>query len=409
MRHAITTGIGLAMSAALLSAAPVFPQTSNETIANATATPVAYLYVPTSQGIYASSAGKLTVIKGSPFTQTTGLAIGSTGKYFITLGLNWLHSYAIESNGAIGKQVSAVNTLNYGGGDCETYSPENLVFGTDGAVLDHAGQNVYVFINGNWDEGDGCAAYQTFNIATNGALTFNNVDEWYTPAMQQPTGGLILNGTDKFGYAFIWNWGEYESPYYWLTGFKLGTHGALEGSDFSETDPEPQPGYAYNQGCINCSSSMMGMAADSTNHLVFAITPYSVVTYDAGATQLASYTVDSKGNITSTNTWENMPTVSNAGMMSISPAGNLLAFATGTGVQFYHFNGAKPITKFTGLIGTSGYVSRMSWDKSNHLYAINGQSGKLHIYNVTTTSAKEVSGSPYVILGGASNVFVVSR
>jgi hypothetical protein len=104
-----------------------------------------------------------------------------------------------------------------------------------------------------------------------------------------------------------------------------------------------------------------------------------------------------------------MPTISNPSLMVISPAGNLLAFAAGTGVQFYHFNGAKPITEFTGIIGTSGYISRMSWDKSNHLYAINGGTGNLHIYEVTTTSAHEVPGSPYVIPSGATNALVVSR
>ena len=244
MRHAITSfplGIGLAV----LSAGLVFSQTSPTPPTVITpAAPAAYLYVTTPKGIAAydvSLAGKLTSIKGSPFTQTTGLAIGSTGKYFITLGTHWLHSYAIESNGAIGKQVSTLDTRNYGGGDCETYPPENLDFGTDGAVLDHSGQNVYVFLNGNYDEGGGCAAYQTFNIAKNGDLSFNSVDEWYTPATQLPAGGLMIAGGNKSAYAFIWNWGESESPYYWLTGFQRGSHGALGAMDFNETDPSLNP------------------------------------------------------------------------------------------------------------------------------------------------------------------------
>ncbi|MGA2560987.1 MAG: hypothetical protein ABSF17_15015, partial [Terracidiphilus sp.] len=80
-----------------------------------------------------------------------------------------------------------------------------------------------------------------------------------------------------------------------------------------------------------------------------------------------------------------------------------------TGVQFYHFNGAKPITEYTGIIGVSGYVSSMNWDKSNHLYAVNGASGRLHIYDVTPTKEAEVAGSPYTIPGGAQSVFVVSK
>ncbi len=72
---------------------------------------VAYVYVPTPKGIYAydaSSAGKLTLIKGAPFTETSGLLIGTNGKYVITLGTDYVHSYAVASNGAIGKQVSEI-------------------------------------------------------------------------------------------------------------------------------------------------------------------------------------------------------------------------------------------------------------------------------------------------------------
>ncbi len=93
--------------------------------------------------------------------------------------------------------------------------------------------------------------------------------------------------------------------------------------------------------------------------------------------------------------------------MRMSPSGKLLAVATGTGVQIFHFNGSSPITKFTGIIGTSGYVSDLQWDKSNHLYAINGATGNLHVYTVTTSSAVEASGSPYAI--GGTHLAVVSK
>jgi hypothetical protein len=91
----------------------------------------------------------------------------------------------------------------------------------------------------------------------------------------------------------------------------------------------------------------------------------------------------------------------------MSPNGELLAVATGTGVQIFHFNGSKPITKFTGVIGTSGYISDLQWDKSNHLYAINGASGNLHVYTVTKTTAVEASGSPYP--AGGTHLAVVPK
>ena len=113
--------------------------------------------------------------------------------------------------------------------------------------------------------------------------------------------------------------------------------------------------------------------------------------------QIASYTIGKDGNLSTTNTWQDMATFANGSMneMKMAPSGKLLAVSVQTGVQFYHFNGAKPITEFTGVIGTSGFITTMAWDTDNHLYAINGATGRLHIYEATPTSVKEVSGSPY--------------
>jgi hypothetical protein len=150
------------------------------------------------------------------------------------------------------------------------------------------------------------------------------------------------------------------------------------------------------------------MAADATNHL--AIVMFSEASEPCGTTfppQIASFTVGSNGELTSTNTSKNMPVVETAGdnLMSISPSGQVLAYAVGHGVQFFHFNGAEPVTKFTGTIGTTGKIVSMQWDDSNHLYAVNGASGKLHVYTATPTSVVETAGSPYAV--GAKSVTVM--
>jgi outer membrane protein assembly factor BamB len=91
--------------------------------------------------------------------------------------------------------------------------------------------------------------------------------------------------------------------------------------------------------------------------------------------------------------------------MAMSPSGRILAVSVETGVQFFHFNAAEPITAFTGIIGVSGHISSMQWDSSNHLYAINGASGRLHVYTAATTGVDEAPGSPYAI--GAEGLVVV--
>jgi len=80
------------------------------------------------------------------------------------LGTQYVHSNAVESNGAIGKQVSEIDTQDYVGSQCGTGTV------TDGANLDHAGQNVYVELLND----GACTAIQTFNIwKDTGKLTFN--------------------------------------------------------------------------------------------------------------------------------------------------------------------------------------------------------------------------------------------
>src|ERR1035441_504540 len=73
-------------------------------IAEAASAPAtAYVYVQTTNGISvydATAAGQLTLVKGSPFA-TTGQMEGINGKYLISVGTNYLHTYSVGSNGAV--------------------------------------------------------------------------------------------------------------------------------------------------------------------------------------------------------------------------------------------------------------------------------------------------------------------
>ena len=66
-----------------------------------------------------------------------------------------------------------------------------------------------------------------------------------------------------------------------------------------------------------------------------------------------------------------MPKVSVASVTSISMshAGELLAVGGTAGVQVFHFDGANPVAKFTGLLDDAE-IDEMSWDNDDHLYAI---------------------------------------
>jgi hypothetical protein len=82
-----------------------------------------------------------------------------------------------------------------------------------------------------------------------------------------------------------------------------------------------------------------------------------------GAMQLATYTADSEGNLTTASTYKNMPRVAvgSVSNLNMSPSGKLLAVGGSLGLQIFHFNGASPITPYTGLLGT-GEFDQFRWD-----------------------------------------------
>jgi outer membrane protein assembly factor BamB len=80
----------------------------------------------------------------------------------------------------------------------------------------------------------------------------------------------------------------------------------------------------------------------------------------------------------------------------MSPSGKLLAVAGTTGLQVFHFNGANPITTYTGLL-TKNEIDQVFWDNNNHLYAVSRPTGKLYVFTVTPTSHSQAPGSPYTI------------
>jgi hypothetical protein len=117
-----------------------------------------------------------------------------------------------------------------------------------------------------------------------------------------------------------------------------------------------------------------------------------------GPPQIAVYTADSSGNLTTNSTMANMPTtkVSSLTNLAMAPSGQLLAVSGTAGLQVLHFNGANQATNYTPLL-INAQVDQMFWDNANHLYAISRSAGKLYVFTVTPTSYSQAPGSPYPI------------
>jgi hypothetical protein len=363
---------------AAISARPAFtqaPSSEANPAATVSASAVAYVYVGSAKGVYlydAASNGKLTLVSGSPF-KTAGTAIGSNGKYFITLGTHYVHSYAVASNGAIGEQKSQINTDNYTGAHCGSPTA---------AILDHTGQNLYVQLNQTETVGV-CVAYQTFDIAkASGALTFHGAAVHHTDFFKQGL-GFAITGNNQFVYAP----NSFDGTPTTLSALRRESDGTLEFTNINETDPPPPFPDTPNQP--------INLTADPTNHLAVAL---DILAGDGVA--LASYTVDAHGNIASTNTLDNMPDVQiEPTAMQMSPSGKLLAIASNFDfppLQAFNFNGASPITPHSGEL-KNVVIDQIFWDNIDHLYALNDSTKKLYVYTFTPTTSAAAPGSPYTI------------
>jgi hypothetical protein len=339
--------------------------------------------VQTAKGVNlydAASDGKLTLVKGSPF-QTSGEIIGRNGKYFITLGTNYLHSYAVEANGAIAKQVSEINTQDYDGASC------GLPNGTTDANIDHTGQNVYVELASY----SSCTAIQSYNIAKeSGDLSFigpaalesNAIDVLYNPPS--------LVGNDKFAYTGA-SFGCGGCTSTW-SGFVRESSGAMANLNFAVTYPQGADNYPILPGLV---------AADPTDHLAAVVTNFGPEYPDVGPPELLSYTVDSHGNLTTTNPEKAIPYPKvYPSIMKMSPSGKVLAIGGGWsgegGLEVYHFNGAEPITSYSAPL-TTDLITDIGWDNNNHLFALSDAANEVFVYTITPTTLVEAPGSPYAI------------
>ena len=350
-------------------------------IMSAANSPVAYVYVASTNGstneivAYAAAAnGKLSPITGSPFPDNVS-SMAVNGRYLMAANVAKpdIDTFKIESNGAL-TYASAINYQKYDYG-CGYAGP---------IFFDHTGATLYVM------ESDGSSAcantvYASYAVApATGKLKYLGMDvtgvfpgSWYAAS---------FIGNNVYAYT-----AEDEScMYYEIYGFKRKTNGLLTSFNVKANYPPPPNGVS---GYIANMS-----AADPTNHLAFTMQPANPPDCASGPLQLASYTADASGNLKTNNTYKNMPAplIANPSDMKMSPSGKLLAYAGGEGLQIFHFNGASPITHYTGLL-TTDPIDEMFWDNNNHLYAIGHTSNKLYVFTITATSHQQAPGSPYTI------------
>jgi hypothetical protein len=343
-----------------------------------TSSPVAFVYVSRTlhiDGFAAASDGKLTRVPGSPFLNPDDYGYVTSmvvNKKYLFGGP--VYSYSIAADGAL-KPISEINSANYPG-YCGAGGLQPL-------QIDYTGTTLY---------NDAC---QSFKIEENGELQFLGAADDGVPDAPDDLSQLVILGTNKYAY---------QTGCVDATGDPITLVYQRESNGFltliSHSSVAPKTG---NPEDVYCATYLAG---DSANHLASVNRESNKVSGQyVGSWVLASYTADSRGELTTTSTYENMPASPAPNTISISPTGKLLAVG-GDGFQIFHFNGAEPITPYTGLIQANHGFGQFAWDNSNHLYALaTGYDGaELFVYTVTPTSIAEAPGSPYPVPDGGSVV-----
>jgi hypothetical protein len=318
----------------------------------------------------------------------------SNGKYLFNSDGYRIHTFLIEPDGGIGKQVAEIDVRDFDGADCSGWPGMTTTFR---AVLDHTGKSLYQQIWGFAPDGEGgvhavCSAYQSYQVSKAGRLTFNGAFIWASECCydsQNPT----ITGNDEFVYGL--NWAAVPAIQY----FVREPNGALNYFSGSADAPPPPPPSAQS-GDVSWTWQPNLVEADPFEHLaVMGIFEADTGDGESSGVKLASYTVEPTGDLVTTNTYAELATPAiDPLVLNMSPDGKFLAAGGGGGLQIFYFNGAEPITPYSGLLATSSQVFAIHWDKNNHLYAAGEDS--LYVYTVTADEISEAPGSPYA-LGGA--------
>lgn len=356
-----------------------------EITATPSTAPAAFVYVSSGSesgagqiiAYTAAQNGKLTAVAGSPFP-ATGAILGNANKWLFSTDTVNIYTFSIGQQGQL-KQVSSVNAQKYNGYDGG--GPISLF--TDRTGADLYDEDIY---------SDGANnQYQSWGInALNGSLSYTGMESTVSAEFLTP---LTFIANDKYGYGASCIYGN-QSIY----GFSRASNGSLTDMQTSVSYPLPKQVGAY---CPYWA------AADNGSDIAVSMTATNDITV-IGPPQIAVYTADSSGNLTTTSTADTMPesAVVNVNGIVASPSGKLLAVAGTNGLQVFHFNGSAPVTHYTGLL-TSDNINNVAWDNSNHLYAVSGVTGKLYVYTITPTSVVAAPGSPYAV-ANAAQVAVVS-
>lgn len=337
----------------------------------------------------AAPDGYLTAIPESPMTLPGRPYIGTGSLVFGDDGYK-IYSFRLNSDGCLNVESSLVAGQEDNG----------LPFIGPGALfLDSQNENLYSF---DYDPPGDDSYFSSYDFnASNGQLTPVN----QTPSSMAYNGGVLaFDSNDHFAITAD---GSIRGGVL-ISEFQRSGNGAL--NPFGSVPfPTAPSGEFYD---------VAGAAADGAGHFIIAVqqhpTGQGLYTLANGPWQLAVYTIDEAGNLTTTSTWQNMvtpdfPENAQSIGLSFSPDSRYFAITSFMNFEVYSWDSSSgtltPITTINNTEGScqsppaatdgctgSGFGS-MAWDSNDHLYITLGR--QLLVYSVADSGITPAPGSPY--------------
>ncbi len=401
----------LAGAAGVAMAAP-YSWTFDTSCTSGSSSAAAYVYISNSPSgnnqdqvtAYAADAsGQLTPVPGSPFNQNVG-SLAANGTYLMGSANSQadINTYSIGSDGSLtlSSQFDYTAALSY------SNSNGTVCSAVGGLLFDRSGSSLYGGVNNIACSNNNAIASFAVDSANGSVSYLGNVNIGYESSSQ-----IQFLSNDAFAYSAL----NDNCMYGGIFSFARAANGnlsAVASIDSPTAGPAAPPG-ATSDGVSQPGYRAGLSATDNSNHVIMVEYPcFALNGTPQTNPQLAVYTTDASGNLTTTDTYATMPTttIQTPLDMMASPSGTFLAVSGDVGLQVFQLNGGSPITGLTGVL-TSDSIQQIAWDTNNHLYAITSANyttapvtnpSKLYVFTVTSTGATQAPGSPYTIAWPAS-------
>jgi len=334
----------------------------------------------------AATDGSLTPVNGSPFTTPGIAALNSVGTGSTLFGTDgyWIYSLGIHPDGCMNLESTTV--AGQGPTDNPSLMPSSL-------YLDSGQTDLYSYNFVPADESN----YASYSFdPSSGQVTQNGATGTSVAADGEM---LAFDKSDRFAVTSDCYFNEGPA----VSEFQRNSDGTLT---FFASGPQPQ-------NAVYCP---IGAAADHANHFVIAVNKCPEYLMCPGPFQLAVYTVDDAGNLTTPSDWQNLPSTpaapaSFAGDYSFSPDDRYFAIGGYAALDIFAWdsttasltriatinNPQGPCTSNpSSTIGCTGTpFGNLAWDSNDHLYTFLGN--QLFVYRVTPSGVTQAPGSPHAV------------